>query len=130
MANLPTFAVILVLMIAVVRWFVNLVHGGSVSNRDSIINNKDSEIALLKSQRDEYKNKLSGATPDEAKARVDVLEGRAISIIGLARWLGSLGRLGWVIRISGPRPGVLSNPLARVMLRNKALDYFRFAIGP
>jgi hypothetical protein len=25
---------------------------------------------------------------------------------------------------------VISNPLNRVMFRNKALDYFRFAIGP
>jgi hypothetical protein len=25
---------------------------------------------------------------------------------------------------------MLSNPLNRVMFRNKALDYFRFAIGP
>ena len=48
-----------------------------------------------------------------------------------ASWLGSLGRLGWlVIRISLPSLRVLSNPLNRVMFRNKALDYFRFAIGP
>jgi hypothetical protein len=72
-ANLPTFAVILVLMTAVVWWFVNLVHGSSISNRDSIIRNKDSEIALLTSQRDEYKNKLSGATPDQARAKMDAL---------------------------------------------------------
>jgi hypothetical protein len=41
-----------------------------------------------------------------------------------------LGRL--VIRISRPRPGVLmlSNPLNRVIFRNEALDYSRFAIGP
>jgi hypothetical protein len=41
--------------------------------------------------------------------------------------------LGWfVIRISRPRLRVLmlSNPLNRVIFRNKALDYFRFAIGP
>jgi hypothetical protein len=81
-ANLPTFAVILVLMVAVVWWFVNLVHGSSVSNRDSIINNKDSEIALLRTQRDEYKNKLSGATPDEAKAKIDTLERRVRLTVG------------------------------------------------
>jgi hypothetical protein len=41
--------------------------------------------------------------------------------------------LGWfVIRISRPRLRVLMlcNPLNRVIFRNKALDYFRFAIGP
>jgi hypothetical protein len=52
----------------------------------------------------------------------------------LAMTLGSsLGRLGWpVIRISLPRLGVvmLCDPLNRVMFRNKALDYFRFSIGP
>jgi hypothetical protein len=52
----------------------------------------------------------------------------------LALTLGSsLGRLGWpVIRISLPRLRVLMlcNPLNCVIFRNKALDYFRFAIGP
>jgi hypothetical protein len=79
-ANLPTFAVILLLMFAAVWWFVNYVHGGSISNRDGIISNKDSEIALLRSQRDEYKNKLSGATPDEAKAKIEALEARLSAI--------------------------------------------------
>jgi hypothetical protein len=57
----------------------------------------------------------------------------AMSMIDLASWLGSLGRLGWfVIRISRPRLRVLmlSDPLNRVIFRNKALDCFRFAIGP
>jgi hypothetical protein len=49
----------------------------------------------------------------------------------LASWLGSLGRWGWfVIRISLPRPGMLSNPPGRVLLGSETLDYFRFAIGP
>jgi hypothetical protein len=52
----------------------------------------------------------------------------------LAMKLGALlGRLGWaVIRISLPclRVLMLCDPLNRVMFRNKALDYFRFAIGP
>lgn len=46
---------------------------------------------------------------------------------------GSLRLEGWfLIRISLPRLRVLmlSNPLDRVAFRNKALDYFRFAIGP
>ena len=38
---------------------------------------------------------------------------------------------GFVVRISRPRLRVLMlcDPLNRVMFRNKALDYFRFAIG-
>ena len=51
----------------------------------------------------------------------------------VASWLESLARLGgFIIRISLPRLSVLmlSNPLKRVIFRNKAPDYFRFAIGP
>jgi hypothetical protein len=51
----------------------------------------------------------------------------------VANWLESLARLGgFIIRISLPRLRVLmlSNPLKRVIFRNKAPDYFRFAIGP
>jgi hypothetical protein len=84
-ANLPTFAVILLLMLAGMWWFVNYVLGGIISNRDSIISNKDSEIALLRSQRDEYKNKLSGATPDEARAKIEALEDKIRNTIG-DRW--------------------------------------------
>jgi hypothetical protein len=38
-----------------------------------IIANRDSEITLLKTQRDDYKDKLGGASPDQAKARIDAL---------------------------------------------------------
>jgi hypothetical protein len=53
--------------------------------------------------------------------------------IDSASRLESLGRLGCLaVGISRPRLTVLmlSNPLNRVIFRNKALDYFRFAIGP
>lgn len=39
-----------------------------------IISNKEASLALLREQRDDYKNKLGGATPDEARARIDALE--------------------------------------------------------
>jgi len=39
-----------------------------------VIANRDSEISSLKTQRDEYKDKLSGATPDQAAQRVSALE--------------------------------------------------------
>src|SRR5262249_60686968 len=42
----------------------------------AILSNRDSEIALLKSQRDDYKDKLGGASPDQARARIDALESR------------------------------------------------------
>jgi hypothetical protein len=64
-----------------------------------------------------------------------VSPGSAGSLVSksILRFSWSPGRLGWfVIRISRPRLRVLklSNPLNRVIFRNKALDYFRFAIGP
>jgi len=40
------------------------------------LKNKDEEIGLLVRQRDEYKDKLGGASPDQAKARIDALEAR------------------------------------------------------
>src|SRR5271157_1162636 len=40
------------------------------------ISGKDATIETLKTQNDAYKDKLSGASPDEAKARIDTLEAR------------------------------------------------------
>jgi hypothetical protein len=68
-ANLPTFFVITVLMFGSIWWLMDWRYGG-------VIANKDSEIALFKGQRDDYKEKLSGATPEQAKARIDALESR------------------------------------------------------
>ena len=61
------------------------------------------------------------------------ISGCGASQLIFARWLESLGRWRWlVIRISRPRLRVLmlSNPFNRVIFRNEALDYSRFAIGP
>jgi hypothetical protein len=41
-----------------------------------IIANINAELSSAKAVRDEYKDKLQGATPDQAKARVDDLEAR------------------------------------------------------
>jgi hypothetical protein len=42
----------------------------------STLSAKDATIETLKAQNDSYKGKLSGATPEEAKARIDALEAR------------------------------------------------------
>lgn len=65
--NFPTFIVIVALIITVVWWAMNWRYG-------TVLGNKDSEIALLRSQRDDYKDKLGGASPDQAKARMETLE--------------------------------------------------------
>ena len=50
-------------------WAMDWRYGGIVANRDA-------ELASAKAVRDEYKEKLQGATPDQAKARIDTLEAR------------------------------------------------------
>lgn len=46
----------------------------------TLLANRDSEISLLKGQRDDYKEKLNGATPDQAKARIEKLEAKLAEI--------------------------------------------------
>lgn len=79
-ANLPTFFFIVVLIFGAIWWLMDWRYGGVIAQRDGVINNRDSEITLLKGQRDDYKDKLSGATPDQAKARIDALEARLASV--------------------------------------------------
>ena len=68
-ANLPTFFVILALMIGTV-WIVFKWSYGTV------LDSKNSQIELQDRQLADYREKLHGATPDQAKARIDDLEGR------------------------------------------------------
>lgn len=68
-ANLPTFFVILVLMVGAVWIVVNWSYS-------TIFASKNSQIELQDRQLADYKNKLQGATPDQAKAQIDELEGR------------------------------------------------------
>jgi hypothetical protein len=52
-----------------------------VSWADStIISGKDATIETQKAEIDSYKDKLSGASPDQAKARIDDLEARLSKI--------------------------------------------------
>jgi hypothetical protein len=46
----------------------------------SRLHSRDDQIALLQRQRDEYKEKLSGASPEEAKAKIDDLERRLLRL--------------------------------------------------
>jgi hypothetical protein len=67
-ADAPTSFVIAVLATALLIWIaLDWRYGG-------IISNKDSEIVIVKAQRDDYQAKLGGSSPDQAKARIDDLE--------------------------------------------------------
>jgi hypothetical protein len=68
-ANLPTFAVILVLMVGAVWIVVNWSYS-------TILASKTGQIELQDRQLADYREKLQGATPDQAKARIDNLEAR------------------------------------------------------
>jgi hypothetical protein len=68
-ANLPTFSVILVLMVGAI-WIVT---NWSYS---TVLASKSSQIELQDRQLADYREKLQGATPDQAKARIDELENR------------------------------------------------------
>ena len=55
----------------VIGWLIYLFLRSQFATR---LDNAASTIALREAQLDDYKQKLSGATPDEAKARIDALE--------------------------------------------------------
>lgn len=69
MANLPLFVLILVLMVAAIWTII----GWSYS---SVLSSKNAQMQLQDRQLADYKEKLQGATPDQAKARIDELEAR------------------------------------------------------
>jgi hypothetical protein len=64
-----SFATVIV-AVGVILWlFVNQINSGTISA-------KDATIETLKIQNESYKQKLNGASPEEAKARMDALEAR------------------------------------------------------
>jgi hypothetical protein len=62
--SLVTIAIVGIVWV-VVNWSYN-----------AVLSSKNSQIELLERQVADYKDKLSGATPNEAKARIDSLETR------------------------------------------------------
>jgi hypothetical protein len=72
----PLSVITVCAIIAVVIWsVVSGIYGIRLAN-------KDGEISLLTRQRDDYKDKLGGASPDQAKAKMDALEKRIALTIG------------------------------------------------
>jgi hypothetical protein len=103
-ANVPTFVVLAALMFGAIWWLMDWRYGGIITGRDGIIANKDSEIILLRGQRDDYKDKLSGATPDQAKARIDALEASLEARLAAVepRRLTAAQRAAMIARLSPP----------------------------
>jgi hypothetical protein len=64
-----TFVTALLVLAVAIWWAMDWKYSGIIVNRDS-------EITLYKSQRDDYKDKLNGATPDQAKKQLEDLQRR------------------------------------------------------
>jgi hypothetical protein len=77
-ANLPTFFVILVLIIGGIWWLMDWRYG-------SIVASKAGQIELQDRQLADYKQKLDGASPDQAKAKIEALEHTIRATIG-SKW--------------------------------------------
>ncbi|KQZ00682.1 hypothetical protein ASD45_07325 [Pseudolabrys sp. Root1462] len=73
-----TFLAALLVAGAVIWWAMDWRYSGIVANRDS-------EISSLKIQRDEYKDKAGGASPDEMKKKLDDLAEMTKFTVG-AKW--------------------------------------------
>jgi hypothetical protein len=52
------------------RWY----YSGALVLKDGVVGHKDAEIANLRAQLERYKEQFPDATPEAAKARMDVLE--------------------------------------------------------
>jgi hypothetical protein len=70
------FFIVILVCIGAIWWIMEWRYGDRISTKDSEISLRNGEISLLTRQRDDYKDKLGGASPDQAKARVDNLEAR------------------------------------------------------
>jgi hypothetical protein len=77
-ANLPTFFVILVLIICAVWWIMGWRYGDLLASKNGQIELQDRQLAA-------YKQKLDGATPEQAKSRIDALEAQ-LNPITARRW--------------------------------------------
>ena len=77
-ANLPTFFVILFLAIGVIWVVVNWSYSAVLASKNGQIELQDRQLA-------DYRDKLKGATPEEAKAKIDALEEKVRNTIG-DRW--------------------------------------------
>jgi hypothetical protein len=74
-ANLATFAVILVLMIGAIWIVVNWSYSAVLASKNAQIELQDRQLA-------DFREKLKGATPEQAKDKIDSLEGTLMKMVG------------------------------------------------
>jgi hypothetical protein len=98
-ANPKTFALMTAVIIAIIWLIVNYSYS-------TVLANKNSQIELQDRQLADYKQKLDGATPDQAKARIDALEARLEARLAAVepRRLTAVQRATMIARLS-PKAG-------------------------
>jgi hypothetical protein len=109
-ANLPTFFVILVLMVGAL-WIVFSWSYGSV------ITSKNGQLELQDRQLADYKQKLDGASPDQAKAKIEALEHTIRVTVG-ARWTP----------LSAPQISILASKL-KIIQKSRASIMYENSLG-
>ncbi|TYO61862.1 hypothetical protein FXV83_36020 [Bradyrhizobium hipponense] len=73
--NAPASAIVIAFGAFAIVWIaMDWRYAAIIANRDGIIASRDAAINLIATQRDAYKEKLGGVSPDQAKSRVDALE--------------------------------------------------------
>jgi len=83
------------------------------------LSNKDGEISLLTRQRDDYRDKLGGASPDQAKAKIEALE-RTVNLTIGSKWdaltRGEIAALS--ARLSAIVPALARSVRVQIMYEN------------
>jgi hypothetical protein len=74
-ANLPTFFIIVVLIIGAVWWIMSWRYGDLLASKNGQIELQDRQLA-------DYREKLKGASPEQAKDKIDSLEDTLRKMIG------------------------------------------------
>lgn len=73
--NAPASAIAIAFGAFAIVWIaMDWRYAGIIASRDGIIASREAAINLIATQRDDYKEKLGGVSPDQAKSRVDALE--------------------------------------------------------
>jgi hypothetical protein len=77
-ANPKTFALMTAVIITIIWLIVNYSYS-------TVLSNKNSQIELQDRQLSDYKQKLDGASPDQAKAKIEALEATIRATVG-SKW--------------------------------------------
>lgn len=73
--NAPASVTVVAFGVLTIVWIaMDWRYAGIIANRDGIIASREAAITLVAAQRDGYKEKLGGVSPDQAKSRMDASE--------------------------------------------------------